>query len=124
LPCDAGGDGPDTMIGDPDRSRDAAAGGGGSPAGGGGTAGSTAGGAPGTGGSSGGGGASGAGDGGLPAPTEIHACRLLGIGHTLSMDLSPDGKLAAYGSAEGGITLIGIADFVARRTITAHPGNV
>jgi WD40 repeat protein len=118
LAFDAGGDGPGAVIGDPDRSRDAAAGGGGN----GGTAGSTAGGTPGTGGSAGD--ASGAGDGGLPAPAEIHACRLLGIGHTLSMDLSPDGKLAAYGSAEGGITLIGVADFVARRTITAHPGNV
>jgi WD40 repeat protein len=119
---EAGSDG--VVVDDPDRSKDAAAGVGGGQAGSGGTAGGTVGGAPGSGGSSDAGGASGAGDGGLPAPTEIHPCRLLGIGHTLSMDLSPDGKLAAYGSAEGGVTLIGIADFVARRTITAHRANV
>jgi WD40 repeat protein len=63
-------------------------------------------------------------DAALGSPTEIQPCRLLGLGHTISMDLSPDGVWAAYGSIEGGITLIGVADFVARRTITAHPGQV
>jgi len=60
----------------------------------------------------------------LPPATEVQPCRLLGIGHTISMDLSADGMWAAYGSAEGGITIIGVTDFVARRTITAHPSPV
>jgi WD40 repeat protein len=117
------------IIGDPDRSGDASAGAGGGQGGSPGVAGAPAGGATGAGGAavggSGGpsGGTSGAG-GGLPVPTEIEACRLLGLGHPTSMDLSPDGMLAGYGSAEGGVTLIGVSDFVARRTITAHHANV
>jgi WD40 repeat protein len=62
--------------------------------------------------------------GGAGGAAEVQPCRLLGLGHTASMDLSPDGVWAAYGSIEGGVTLIGMADFVARRTITAHPARV
>lgn len=97
---DAGGGAPGVIIGDPDQSHDGAIQ------------------------TGAGGGAGGVSDAGLPAPTPISPCRLLGIGHTLSMDLSPDGTLAAFGSAEGGITIFGVADFVARRTITAHRAPV
>ena len=59
-----------------------------------------------------------------PAPVPLQPCRLLGVGDSSSMDLSPDGKLAAFGSAEGGVTLMSISPFVALRTITAHARQV
>jgi hypothetical protein len=56
--------------------------------------------------------------------TAITPCRLLGLGNPISMDVSPDGTLVAFGSVEGGVTLLGVSDFVAQRTITAHSANV
>jgi len=89
----------------------------------GGLAGAGVGGASGAGASTGVGGSAGAGHN-PTISTAITPCRLLGIGHPISMDVSPDGTLVAYGSVEGGVTLFGVSDFVARRTITAHPANV
>ncbi len=59
-----------------------------------------------------------------PTPVPTQPCRLLGIGAPTSMDLSPDGTLAVFGSSAGGVTLIPMASFVARRTITAHAASV
>jgi WD40 repeat protein len=123
LAFDAGGDGIGTIIGDPDRSHDAAGQAGGGQGGSTGGAGAATGGAPGAGGALGAGGVGGAGHS-ATIPIAINPCRLLGIGYVISMDVSPDGALVAYGSIEGGVTLIGVVDFVARRTITAHAANV
>ena len=94
-----------------------------------GSAGAAAGGAPGLGGTSGTGGLRGAGGAAGAAQNPaisvaITPCRLLGIGNVDAMDVSPDGTLVAYGSLEGAVTLLGVADFVARRTITAHAAIV
>ena len=90
-------------------------------------AGAAGGGAPGLGGTSGAGGMRGSGGAAGQNPAisvAINPCRLLGIGRPNAMDVSPDGKLVAYGSLEGAVTLLGVADFIARRTITAHAAIV
>jgi WD40 repeat protein len=83
--------------------------------------------APGVGGVTGAGGVRGTGGAAGQNPAisvAINPCRLLGIGRPNAMDVSPDGKLVAYGSLEGAVTLLGVADFIARRTITAHAAIV
>jgi WD40 repeat protein len=54
----------------------------------------------------------------------FESCRILGLGFPSAMDVSSDGTLAAYGSREGGITLVRLSDMLPVRTITAHSAEV